>query len=837
MSNKIELKEINNNSGATDKFVNITRYIRDYKMHPSSRNLTYQKVKLITCIDRNLTYMYTDNEGNQVQKTKYISLTETECFLLSEILNGSLLWTFDIFNVINSSSLSEDIIFQYYICPEYLAKSSQSFTFPSFINSCIQSSPQFCFLKLPSHISTCAKIEQPDYFLIDLYDFQKRNVNKMITIEQNSNKFFPVDLRYKLYLGNKTIFIDAYTKKQTESSPYEMKVKGGILSDHMGLGKTLTCLSLISLHRPTLPTERKLPHHIYSSATLIICPSHLCNQWKDDIFKVFPNATILYIVTKTHLQKLSYENIQKADIIIVSLEFLMNFKYYAKLRTGGTASCSCTKVGFEYKLYKINQHFQTLDLSKLNTILEPNLENFHFHRVIVDETHEIFNIPTRLYTRQIQGHSLLSYFQLWLLHLQSDYRWYVSGTPFTNSSGVQACLQYLGFELKDLHQGEIQLSSLPFCKFSKYQYNVEQLLRPILIYHQKKDVEKEIIIPKHKETCIWVKLTDLEDHIYRHAVQKRRHIEYLQRLCCHIMLTHKNDHENINYINNLEAVKNELIKHNTNVISEYTEKLESISNCENNQGTITRYKNYISESRYLLQTIEKVGNLDNITSSSSEICSICLENFDTPVMTHCGHLFCKSCISRSLTVKNKCPMCKTPLKINEIYSLSPSSSSSQENKIIDSFMQKYGSKLGKIITVVQNIISSEENRVIIFSQWESLLSMISGALKENNISNIFVRGNVWCKNLSINNFKKGNTKVIMLSLENAASGTNLQEATHIVFMEPIYQTFEKMKAIESQAIGRACRLGQKRQVEVIRILTKNTIEEDIYNKIYSQIKN
>ena len=59
---------------------------------------------------------------------------------------------------------------------------------------------------------------------------------------------------------------------------------------------------------------------------------------------------------------------------------------------------------------------------------------------------------------------------------------------------------------------------------------------------------------------------------------------------------------------------------------------------------------------------------------------------------------------------------------------------------------------------------------------------------------MFVRGNVWCKNLSINNFKKGNTKVIMLSLENAASGTNLQEATHIVFMEPIYQTFETMKA-------------------------------------------
>ena len=38
--------------------------------------------------------------------------------------------------------------------------------------------------------------------------------------------------------------------------------------------------------------------------------------------------------------------------------------------------------------------------------------------------------------------------------------------------------------------------------------------------------------------------------------------------------------------------------------------------------------------------------------------------------------------------------------------------------------------------------------------------------------------------------------------------------------------------ILNQAIGRACRLGQKKKVNIIRVLTKKTIEEEIYNKYY-----
>jgi len=77
----------------------------------------------------------------------------------------------------------------------------------------------------------------------------------------------------------------------------------------------------------------------------------------------------------------------------------------------------------------------------------------------------------------------------------------------------------------------------------------------------------------------------------------------------------------------------------------------------------------------------------------------------------------------------------------------------------------------------------------------------------------------------------------MLSTENAASGTNLTDATHIIFMESHYGEFGNIKAMEDQAIGRAVRLGQENQVNVYRLIMKNTIEEEIFNKYMKQIDN
>ena len=77
-------------------------------------------------------------------------------------------------------------------------------------------------------------------------------------------------------------------------------------------------------------------------------------------------------------------------------------------------------------------------------------------------------------------------------------------------------------------------------------------------------------------------------------------------------------------------------------------------------------------------------------------------------------------------------------------------------------------------------------RFIVFSQWDNMLRLIGNTLSENGIPNVFVSGHPSVKNRAIHTFQTDpKTRVIMLSLQNAASGTNLTQATHILFTDPV----------------------------------------------------
>jgi SNF2 family DNA or RNA helicase len=243
---------------------------------------------------------------------------------------------------------------------------------------------------------------------------------------------------------------------------------------------------------------------------------------------------------------------------------------------------------------------------------------------------------------------------------------------------------------------------------------------------------------------------------------------------------------------------------------------------------LANYNSKISESKFMLNILEKITS--KIEESDKDTCVICFNEITydtTTVLTSCGHLYCEECIMTSIKYKSECPTCKTQLNTaNKLYRV-------EKKQIETPFINKYGAKLGKLIQMIRNlIIMNKMNRIIVFSQWDDMLTLIGKSLSENGIANSFIKGNVHCRNKAIQLFKQDSmtedSRVIMLSLKNSASGTNLTEATHIFFVEPINMSNDERKMIEGQAIGRACRLGQKNTIEVIRILCKNTIEEDIY---------
>jgi SNF2 family DNA or RNA helicase len=72
-------------------------------------------------------------------------------------------------------------------------------------------------------------------------------------------------------------------------------------------------------------------------------------------------------------------------------------------------------------------------------------------------------------------------------------------------------------------------------------------------------------------------------------------------------------------------------------------------------------------------------------------------------------------------------------------------------------------------------------------------------------------------------------KIIMLSSESTVSGSNLNNAEEVIFLDPVYGDKQHRINTEKQAIGRVIRLGNIHKIiKIVRVLIKDSIEEEIY---------
>ena len=173
-------------------------------------------------------------------------------------------------------------------------------------------------------------------------------------------------------------------------------------------------------------------------------------------------------------------------------------------------------------------------------------------------------------------------------------------------------------------------------------------------------------------------------------------------------------------------------------------------------------------------------------------------------------------------------MCNKNTALNEIYVLSYERKKKIANTIClekDKLINEIGTKLANLIFYLRET----NEHTIIFSQWDDLLKKIGRILEKNKIKNVFCKGNCYQRDKAIREFNDDDKiKVIMLSSESAASGTNLTKASQVIFIDPIYGNYKYRKDQERQAIGRAHRMGQKNIIKVVRFLIKNSVEEEIY---------
>ncbi|HAT4307604.1 TPA: DEAD/DEAH box helicase [Clostridium perfringens] len=135
---------------------------------------------------------------------------------------------------------------------------------------------------------------------------------------------------------------------------------------------------------------------------------------------------------------------------------------------------------------------------------------------------------------------------------------------------------------------------------------------------------------------------------------------------------------------------------------------------------------------------------------------------------------------------------------------------------------------GSKLTVVKEIVkdaSESGKKILLFSQFTSVLKKIEEDFKKEDISYLYLDGGTSAKD-RVERVKKfnedSNIKVFLISLKAGGVGLNLTSASVVIHFDPWWNP-----AVEDQATDRAHRFGQENKVEVIKLVAKDTIEEKI----------
>jgi len=127
----------------------------------------------------------------------------------------------------------------------------------------------------------------------------------------------------------------------------------------------------------------------------------------------------------------------------------------------------------------------------------------------------------------------------------------------------------------------------------------------------------------------------------------------------------------------------------------------------------------------------------------------------------------------------------------------------------------------------------KDERILVFVQFPDLMKKVAEALTANKVEFLEIRGSATQKSKNLEKFQNDSKERVLLLnvMDESASGANLTSANHAIFLSPLLaQSQEIYDACETQAIGRLRRYGQTKHVHVYRYLTKNTIDEEIYEQ-------
>jgi SNF2 family DNA or RNA helicase len=138
--------------------------------------------------------------------------------------------------------------------------------------------------------------------------------------------------------------------------------------------------------------------------------------------------------------------------------------------------------------------------------------------------------------------------------------------------------------------------------------------------------------------------------------------------------------------------------------------------------------------------------------------------------------------------------------------------------------KKAATSSAKLIDLMQMVddLLEEGRKILVFSQFTSMLGLIEEELDARNIPYAILTGETRDRSAQVAAFQQGAVPIFLISLKAGGVGLNLTAADTVIHYDPWWNP-----AAENQATDRAWRIGQDKPVFVYKLIAKGTLEEKI----------
>ncbi|KAK8960712.1 hypothetical protein KSP40_PGU007514 [Platanthera guangdongensis] len=607
--------------------------------------------------------------------------------------------------------------------------------------------------------------------LTDLFPHQKEGLGWLVFME-NSQDLPP------FWQQKNGHYLNVLTNHQTNERPEPLR--GGIFADDMGLGKTLTLLSLIAFNSSVKDVEQ-------SSSTKkrrVGNKKQKTGVEKDDSL-LNGKAMILGLKTTLVVCPLSVMPTWISQLEQHTKPGNLQVYLYHGERT--------KEVEVLMRHDIVLTTYKTLAF-ELTSQRSPLME-IEWFRVILDEAHVIKNFGSRQ-TKAV-------------VELKAERRWVVTGTPIQNSSfdlfSLMAFLRFLPFSIKSYWQSLIQR---PLDQGNPSGISRLQALMASISLRRVKGIQNG------KGSLVGLPPKCVKTYLVELSSEEREQYEKMESDAKNTLMEYVND---------------DTVLRNYSTVLHIILRLRQI--CNNVALCPSDLKSLLSSNS--LEDVSKNPELLKKLASMLEDgddfdCPVCLSPPTKTIITCCAHIFCQSCILKTLkTLNPRCPICRQPLSKSELF-LAPPPKASDENPITEFSGMPVSSKTLALLNLLQESRREKDStKSVVFSQFQKMLILLEEPLRAAGFRFLRIDGSMTMKKRgevmkAFESYGPNSPTVLLASLKAAGTGINLTAASRVYLVEPWWNP-----AVEEQAMDRVHRIGQQEEVKVVRLIVKDSIEERI----------